>query len=207
MDMPTEYCESLVGYFLSQPLNVISSTAFLVTAFMSYRYLQKRNLSKLYILPILLGIIGLSSAWWHINNSPIGDILDTFSIVVFASVVAIFLLKRITNSKKQAGLYFAVLLVVGLLAERLEILNASLPYLVLLVGFIIFGMVYVKKFQRARTIFYFALGTFSLAILLRCVDIVLCPTLPQGTHFLWHILVALLGYQLITMLSHSNPSA
>ena len=98
MDIPTEYCELFSEYFLSQPLNAISNVAFLIAAWFAYRYLRDRGFKKLYILPTLLTLVGISSAWWHITDSYIGDILDTFSIVALASAVVIFLLARIAMS-------------------------------------------------------------------------------------------------------------
>lgn len=206
LDIPTQYCESLVGSFLSQPFNVISNVAFLIAAFLAYRYLRNHRITGLFILPILLGVIGISSAWWHISNSNLGDILDSFSIVLFASVAAILLLTQITKSKVAIALSFVILLSSTLITERVTEWNGSLPYIVLLVGFLIGGIVYIKKFPSAKVIFLSAFLTFSIAIVLRSLDILLCPFVPFGTHFFWHILVAGLGSQIILMLTHSKKN-
>ncbi|MGH7928076.1 MAG: hypothetical protein ACREQV_09795, partial [Candidatus Binatia bacterium] len=92
-----------------------------------------------------------------------------------------------------------VLLVITLLAEQLPYLNGSLPYLVLLIGFIIGGVFYAKKFPDSRPLIITAAFTFGLTITFRSIDILVCPTVSFGTHFLWHILVATFGYQLILL--------
>ena len=204
LDIPTQYCESLIGYFLSQPLNVISNVAFLITAFIAYRYLRNRDIKKLYVLTILLGVVGLSSVLWHMTNSHVGDILDTYSIVLFASVAAILLLTKITKSKITTIISFVILLYLAFISERFTLWNGSFPYVVLLIGFLIAGRIYIKRFPTAKAVFIYAFLTFLIAIVLRSLDILICPFVSSGTHFLWHILVALFGYQIILMLAHSD---
>src|SRR3989344_748627 len=204
LDIPTQYCESLSGHFLSQPLNAISNVTFLIAAFVAYQYLRQQPATRLYILPILLGVIGIGSAWWHTTNSHVGDILDTFSIGLFVSIVAILLLTQITRSKIVATIYFTLLLASVIITERFPILNDSLPYVILLGGFVIAGIIYIKKFPSAKVIFVSASFTFLTAIIFRSTDILLCPLIPLGTHFLWHVLVAGLGYQIILMLAHAK---
>ena len=204
MDIPTEYCETLTGYVLSQPLNAISNVAFLIAAWFAYKCLQDRGAKRLYVLPILLAFVGISSAWWHITDSHLGDILDTFSIVVFASVAVIILLTRISKSKPAIALSFVALLSLVFTTERSTALNGSLPYVVLLVGLAIAGSIYIRKFPEAKVWLYSSLVTFFVAIVVRSTDIFLCPSIPFGTHFLWHILVAALGYQLIRLLGFNG---
>ncbi len=204
LDIPTKYCESLIGYFFPQPLNIISNVAFLIAAFLAYRYLRNHRVSRLYILPILLGIIGIGSAWWHITNSRLGDILDTFSIVLFASVAVLLLLTEIAKSKVVTALSFILLLSLVLITERFAAWNGSLPYVVLLIGFVIIGVIYIKKIPSAKSVFLSAILIFLIAIVFRSVDIILCPCIPFGTHFLWHVLLAGLGYQIILMLANAK---
>ena len=130
---------------MSQPLNAISNVTFLIAAFLAYQYLRQQPATRLYILPILLGVIGIGSAWWHTTNSHVGDILDTFSIGLFVSIVAILLLTQITRSKIVATIYFTLLLASVIITERFPILNDSLPYVILLGGFVIAGIIYIKK--------------------------------------------------------------
>ncbi|MDP9249385.1 MAG: ceramidase, partial [bacterium] len=204
LDIPTQYCESLIGNILSQPLNAISNVAYFVAAFIAYRYLRQQKATKLFILPALLGVIGIGSAWWHIANSYVGDMLDTYSIALFASVVTIIFLTKITKSKVVVTAFFVVLLFLVFLAETLAVWNGSLPYVVLLGGFLITGIFYKKKFPSTKLIFLSASLTFLAAITVRSVDIILCPYIPTGTHFLWHILVATLGYQIILLIAHAK---
>ncbi|KKU75860.1 MAG: hypothetical protein UY01_C0002G0003 [Candidatus Nomurabacteria bacterium GW2011_GWB1_47_6] len=204
LDIPTQYCEHIMGHFLSQPLNAISNIAYFLAAFLSYIYLRQHTAPKLYVLPILLGVVGIGSMWWHITNSSIGDILDTYSIALFASVTTLLFLTKITKSKIIAAVSFAALLSFVLMAERFVALNGSLPYVVLLGGFLIAGKIYVKKFPSVKVVFISTSLTFLIAITLRSLDIFLCPILPFGTHFIWHILIAVFGYQIVLMLAHSD---
>ncbi len=200
-DVPTQYCERIVGQLSFEPINIISSVAYLVVAVIAYWYLRKRGHTSP-VLPVLLGLIGLGSMWWHITASPLGDIADTLSIAVFASVAAFMLLQAILRSKLAIGGAFLFLLAAILFTESSDVLNGSLPYIVLLAGFVVAGTFYAQKFPSSKFLVVSAVLTFLSAILFRSIDLSVCSYLPIGTHFLWHILVAAFGLQLLMLLSN-----
>ena len=47
---------------------------------------------------------------------------------------------------------------------------------------------------RQRSLLLIAALVFALAITLRSIDLLFCDTLLAGTHFLWHLLAALVIY-------------
>lgn len=197
-DIPTKYCEQLLqlGW---EPINTTTNLAFIFAGLMAFYALRKQQGVIKFVLPTLLTLIGLGSGWWHVGHTHSGDIADTLSILLFASVVGVLLLKKIFQSWAIVIPAFVVLLVVTLFAEQLPYFNGSLPYIVLLIGFIIGGIFYTKKFPESRTLIITAALTFILAIIFRSIDMVVCSELVIGTHFLWHILVATFGYQLIML--------
>lgn len=202
LDTPTMYCERLLnsGIF-TEPFNIFSNLAFIIAAFFAYRELRGQKDPLTFILPILLGCVGIGSTWWHAAHLPSGDILDTGSILVFASVMAIVLLYKLTGSKRTAAIIFVLLLLITLVSEKLNYLNGSLPYLILLVSFGAFGFFYVRKFPRSRDLVIAAFFVFLIAIVFRSIDLITCSIIPMGTHFLWHLFVAIFGYQLIRLFS------
>lgn len=198
MDIPTQYCERLVdGGF--EPVNTISNLAFFVAALLAFWMIRNYKGILKFILPLLLASIGVGSGVWHAQHSHLGDVADTGTIVIFASVVAILLLRKLLKSATHVTLAFVLLLGLALQTERLSYLNGSVPYLVLLVGFATVSIFLYRKLPGLRGLLLAALCTFALAILFRVTDLSMCSTFPVGTHFLWHVLIAVLGYQLILL--------
>ena len=197
-DIPTTYCEQLLqlGW---EPINTVTNLAFIIAGLAAFYALRKQPGALKFVLPFLLILIGLGSGWWHIGHTHSGDIADTLAIMLFASVAGVLLLKKIFQSWAIVIPAFVVLLAATLFAEQQPYLNGSLPYIVLLLGFIIGGIFYIKKFSKSRTLITTAAFTFALAIAFRSIDMVVCSELAIGTHFLWHVLVATFGYQLILL--------
>lgn len=200
LDAPTEYCEQLLHSDI-EPVNALTNLAFVLFALLAFYKLRNERGVMKFILPSLLLLIGVGSAWWHTEHSTWGDMADTLSIVIFASVVSILLLYKLLESKGKVVLAFVPLLVLALAAEQLPYFNGSLPYIVLLVGLIVAGVFHVKKFPGSRNLVIASIFTFALAIIFRSLDMRVCSQFTTGTHFLWHILVALLGYELILLVT------
>lgn len=200
LDIPTEYCEQL-SHASVEPINAVTNIAFLFFALLAFYKLRDEKGILKFILPLLLVLIGIGSAWWHTGHSVGGDIADSLSILVFASVTSILLLRKLFASKAKVALVFISLFGTALIAEHIPYLNGSLPYIVLLLGLASAGMFYIRKFPASKNLVVASLLTFGLAIIFRSLDMALCSQLPIGTHFLWHVLVALLGYELILLVT------
>jgi len=202
-DVPTEYCEQLLqlGW---EPINTISNVAFGVAGLLAFYALRHTHGILKFLLPLLLLLVGVGSSWWHTSHSHYGDIADTFFILLFASVVGELFLRTLLTSWMTVLLTFIVLLVIVLAAEQLPYLNGSLPYLVLFLSFVTGGTLYAKKFPDSRTLVITAAIIFGLAITFRSVDILACSMISFGTHFLWHILMAIFSYQLILLVANSQ---
>lgn len=197
-DIPTEYCEQLlqIGW---EPINTISNLAFVIAGIFAFYKLRNEKSILKFILPTLLILVGIGSSWWHTSHTHYGDTADTFFILIFASVVSILFFRKLFESWVKVLLSFFVLLGIVFFAEQLPYLNGSLPYVILLIALIIGSIFYAKKFSASKSFLITTSATFCLAIIFRSVDILVCPSISFGTHFLWHIFVAFLGYQLILL--------
>jgi hypothetical protein len=198
LDTPTKYCEQLLQVSI-EPINTITNIAFICFALLAFYKLRQEPGGIKFILPLLLAFIGFGSAWWHMGHTAAGDIADTLSIVIFASTVSVVLLHKLFASKLKVILAFVPLLVLAFVTEQLPYLNGSLPYVVLLGGLTAFGFLFVKRFPESKALVITSVSTFGLAILFRSLDMQLCSQVTIGTHFLWHLFVALCCYQLILL--------
>ncbi|MBM3206864.1 MAG: hypothetical protein FJZ43_04570 [Candidatus Staskawiczbacteria bacterium] len=199
-DIPTEYCEQLlqIGW---EPINTISNLAFVIAGIFAFYKLKNEKGVLKFVLPTLLILVGVGSSLWHFSHTHLGDIADTFFILIFASVVSLLFFRKLLHSWTAILLSFFALLGITLFAEQLDYLNGSLPYVVLLIALIVGGIFYGKKFGDSKTLLLTTVAIFGLAIIFRSIDILICPSISFGTHFLWHILVAVLGYQLILLVA------
>lgn len=199
-DTPTEYCEQLLqtGW---EPVNTISNLAFVIAGVLALYALRNQKGLLKFLLPLLLALIGIGSSWWHITHTYYGGVADIFSIFIFASGVIILFLRKLLQSWAAVLTSFLVLLTLTLSVEQLNYLNGSVPYLILLGGFVLGSIFYARKFNDSRSLVKAAALTFGFAILFRSIDISICSAIYVGTHFLWHILVATFGYQLIMLVA------
>ena len=205
LDIPTEYCERLSHLLGPEPLNVLSNVAFLLAASFAYRAVRSHELKSV-ALPILLSAVGIASAWWHLFHTRTGDIADTLSIFLFACVAGVLFLYKTFSSKVRVTVFALVTTVLVLGGEQVRWLNGSMPYVVVLLALGLAGMVYAQKFPSKRLSVLLMFSTFLLALTLRSLDSALCSFIPIGTHFLWHILVAFFGYQIILLVVHKPES-
>ena len=76
-----------------------------------------------------------------------------------------------------------------------EVLNGSTGYFPALGALLIFGLL-LRDSPQGRAMLTGA-GIFVASLALRIVDLDICDAFPLGTHFLWHVLNAVLLYILL----------
>ena len=73
-------------------------------------------------------------------------------------------------------------------------LNGSLVYAPACLAMLALGCYDASRAGRQRSLLLCAALVFLLAMTLRSIDLSFCDTLVPGTHFLWHLLSALVIY-------------
>lgn len=208
MDIPTVYCEYINGA-LHQPINVLSSFALILAALFAFWHNKKYILRnrQVVILPILLGFAGLGSMAWHFTNQPWGDFLDTIAIVLFGVAAAYLLFEKIFNKRWQVYTVMVTFLAIALFLEQIPALNGSLPYVFLYLTLIGTLSLRRKKYKEINKPTLLIALYFALAIMFRSIDVAVCNYVSIGSHFLWHALVALTGYYLISVIIKLRSAA
>jgi hypothetical protein len=205
MDEPTIYCEWLNGA-VHQPVNTISNLVFAVAAVLLYTKIQKSGTKDwmIKLLPFAIFFIGFSSAVWHHGTSMFGDMLDTVSIAIFAVLVVLIILKRWFNNIYAIAAGFLFILGSALFLEQLPQLNGSLVYLFL---FSTLGLALIFLSKRGMASLKTSIAAVILlfvGLIARINDLGICESLEIGTHFIWHIAVALGTYFIATALLNDN---
>lgn len=193
------YCERMSDAFWAEPLNAVTNGAFLVSAFLLARYLKGSNDRAGWLLTSLIAAIGIGSFLFHTFARGWAALADVLPIVLFMmSAVAIGLHRRF-DLPMQAGVMGAIgfLLVgamIGFSPLAIIIPAGSVSYIPALVVLALFAIFLSRRGSSFARFFTLATLVFTVSLTLRSVDQTVCPTLPIGTHFVWHILNAVTLY-------------
>jgi hypothetical protein len=192
-----DYCERLGPGLWGEPLNAVSNLAFLLaSAVLLWRLVRREERAPfgVWLLPVLLGVVGLCSLAFHTFATEVTGLLDTLSIILFI-LAAIVLIAgwcfgvpwRWAWVAAPAYLGFALGMNAALAAIGGEkaTLGGYLPAFAMLAGL---GIA-----LKSRKLLI-AGGVFVVSLTLRTLDLPLCDQVPIGTHFLWHCLNAVVLY-------------
>jgi hypothetical protein len=206
------YCERTDSLFWSEPLNAISNAAFILAAvmlLMRARATQRALPWDIAVLAGLMALIGAGSFIFHTVATVWASLLDVLFIEIYIYVYFARFMQRVARLNL---LWTIVGLVLFALFERALTgmfvpgsFNGSyryLPALIVLSCMALYAL-------RARPALFAPLGTaamvFCISFGLRSIDMAACAINPFGTHFLWHLLNALVLYCATIALWRSVP--
>lgn len=200
----SQYCERTSGALFAEPLNAFTNIAFIIAGLFAWRlYYQTRDNRQrprfdFLLLIIVMFSIGAGSLSWHTLAKPWAELADAIPILLFIGIYILSFLYRI------AGLNILFVVLIFIIFEVLntgtilyaprDVLNGSLFYIPTLLLFFVFAAILIYQKISWRGQFIAALLVFGVAIAFRTIDQGICQYFPLGTHFLWHILVALVLY-------------
>ncbi|WP_328605400.1 hypothetical protein OG943_36130 [Amycolatopsis sp. NBC_00345] len=183
------YCERLAPGLWGEPLNDVTNLAFLVAA--AAIWWRGRGMRTGRTLAVLVGLVFLASTVFHLTATRWGGAADSGFILVFVLYYApmfphVFL--RVSMKRSWLAAPAFVVLTVAMAA-----FGGGL-YLPALVGLAVFAGVLAYARDPYWTHFAVAGALFALSLAFRSIDGVVCGDFPSGTHFLWHLLNAVVLY-------------
>jgi hypothetical protein len=211
------YCERTSAAFWAEPVNAVSNAAFLVAAALVYRLWRRaggRDGPALALVAVI-AVVGIGSFLFHTFADRWSLMADVLPIMAFIYGYFVLAMRRFVG----LGLA-AALLVTGAffafnasfetlwrlaLGSGAPTLNGSIGYLPPAAALIAVGAGLLLRAPRAALpgldrlaagSLLTAAGVFALSLTFRTVDNGLCAALPLGTHFLWHVLNAVVLYVL-----------
>ena len=202
----TPYCERLRPGPFAEPLNAISNLAFIIAAVLAARRMREfTNLNlEARLLPWSLGVVAVGSAFYHTYRSPGTYILDVVPLTAFIAGSVFLVLRRVLGGTSKAlgvGAAFVLLQLLILIFIPRHFLNGSAPYLVAIL-FIPLIMAWIARRYGSLAWKMIPVAVlFALAFVFRTIDGIVCPWLPVGTHFLWHITAAAAAYYVIRLVA------
>ena len=100
----------------------------------------------------------------------------------------------------------AFMLATFLVIPYSDVLHGALVYVPGLIVTLVLGVFHATEWMVARFTLLAAAGTYLAALFFRTIDNEVCPVLPSGTHFLWHLLIGLVTYLVMRSLILSTST-
>ncbi|SFU70025.1 Ceramidase [Methylobacterium sp. 174MFSha1.1] len=214
-DPVRDYCERTGPELWAEPLNAVSNAAFGVAAFLLLRRSRTPD-------PVadgfawLIGLIGLGSALFHTLAVEWSALADVIPIALFIHAYFFLALRRFLGLSALAALIgtlaFAAAAaffepVLSELAGRPlgPLTNGSVAYAPAALALFGVGLASLR-FGRREGAALIGIGVLFLASLTaRTLDAALCPFVPFGTHWLWHLLNACVLSGLVRAARRAGP--
>lgn len=200
------YCERVGAGLWSEPWNAVTNLAFILAAAVMWRPSRGEPLAQ--ALCAALALIGFSSGLWHVFAQAWAGAADVLSILVFILIYLFGANRRFLDlSPLPAALgviaFFPFAALVGWIASRAVWLGSSSGYIPVAVLIALYGAWLARRAPATAAGLAIGVAILCLSLVARTLDDRICTAFPLGTHFLWHLLNALmLGWMIRVYLRH-----
>ena len=197
------YCERLDIGIWAEPINAVTNVAFILASI--FMWLRCKNLVEGRILSFLLFSIGCGSFLFHTFAQTWAAILDVAAILIFILTYIFIANRSFLAWSKMVSLigvilFFPYQLLLASILSNIQFFGSSVQYIpVAILIFIYSGLLRKSEPNLSRGLFIGA-TILCLSIVFRIIDEPLCSILSVGTHFVWHILNAIMLSWMIEIL-------
>lgn len=149
-----------------------------------------------WLLTLLMAAVGIGSGIFHTVATVLTEWLDIIPILMFQLAFLWLYLRDLMGMGRMPAVGGLVaFLAAALVGESYqELLNGSLLYAPTMITLVVLGVYQYRKAFEGRGLILAGAGVFLLSLTFRTMDNRVCDQLPIGTHFLWHVLNAILLY-------------
>ncbi|WP_172326759.1 ceramidase domain-containing protein [Mangrovicoccus sp. HB161399] len=203
------YCERIDASLWSEPVNAATNLAFLAAAWIMWRRCRGHGLAQAPLLIGLLAAIGVGSGLFHTFAAQWAMLADVIPIGCFI-LAYIYTANRnfwrlpVRAAKLGTMLFIPYAFLVAPVFQALPFFRISAAYWpvpVLIAAYAVALRTRAPETARGLAI---GAGLLVISLAFRSLDGALCPSWPLGTHFLWHLLNAvLLGWMIEVYRRHS----
>ncbi len=189
------YCERIDASFWSEPLNAVTNVVFLMAAIWVLRREELNNKAR--ALAFLLGMIGIASFLFHSVATAWAGALDVLFILLFTLLYIFVATEDFLGLPRRSALvvtlgYFPFSVVVDWLTLPFSVLGSTRIYIPILILITLYSLILYKKFPYLSRGLAMGALLMTISMFARSVDLPLCETIPTGTHFLWHVINAIM---------------
>jgi hypothetical protein len=207
------YCERRGPEVFAEPLNAASNAAFLIAAVLLLREMRRDGArdATAASLAWLVGVIGIGSLLFHTLAVRWSELVDVIPIAIFIHVYLFVALRRLLGLGGVAALAVTLAFAAGgagfepaasaLAGRSLDAAsNGSIAYAPAALALLAVGAGAWRIGNPAGPRLIGLCGVFLVSLTARSLDAALCGAIPFGTHWLWHILNAVLLAGLVRVL-------
>lgn len=200
------YCERLGPAYWAEPINAVTNAAFVLAALILWP--RTRGIVIARVLVVILASIGVGSYLFHTHAQVWAAIADVTPIVGYI-LVYIFAVNRhvwglsLVSALGLTVLFFPYAAATVPLFQMVPGLGGSAAYAP--VPLLIYIYAVLLRHRAPVTARGLAIGATILvvSIAFRALDEPVCGAVPMGTHFMWHILNAImLGWMIEVLRRH-----
>ena len=191
------YCERTGPEYWSEPINAATNCSFLIAAFFLARLIRRRSgcggADPIHLsFCVLIFLIGIGSWLFHTHATPWALAADVIPIIIFILLYTWSALRRFAFAPVWVCIIGVLLiLVVARVVPMLTGFQGG-SYLAALAALIaIGGFLHFFRSHVAGISLLWAAVLFAVSLTLRTIDLPLCGYFGLGTHFMWHIMNAL----------------
>jgi len=206
LDTVDGYCERLTPGYWAEPVNAVTNIAFVAAAALVWRRTAGVPLAR--AMALLLAAIGVGSYLFHTHANRVTGLMDVTPILVFI-LLYIFAASRdfLEMTPWQAGIATAAFLPYAAatvpLWSMIPGLGSSAGYAPVPVLILAYAWLLRRRAPGTARGLAAGAGLLGLSLLFRTLDGPLCAVWPLGTHFLWHLLNAvMLGWMINVYVRH-----
>lgn len=189
------YCERVGPEYWAEPINAVTNLAFVLAALWMWRRSAAVPIAR--ALTVILVCIGVGSYLFHTHAQVWSAIADTTPIGLFILLYLYAVNRDVWGLPAWAAtlgtaffLPYAVFTVP--LWQGLPVFGVSAAYMPVPVLIIIYALLLWRWARRLAWGFVIGASLLFLSLTARGLDEVLCAQIPVGTHFIWHLLNAVM---------------
>lgn len=198
------YCERVDASYWAEPVNAITNAAFMLVAVLMWQ----RSFGMGRVLAAVLFAIGVGSYLFHTHAQPWAALLDVLPILIFV-VLYVFVANRDFWGLRGWALWGLTALFFPYAAVMVPVfglvpgLGGSAGYAPVPLLIFIYAVLLRHRLPDVARGLAIGAGLLVLSLTARTIDEPLCTLWPMGTHFLWHVLNAvMLGWMIKVWTRH-----
>ncbi|MEY1556293.1 ceramidase domain-containing protein [Yoonia sp. R2331] len=205
-DQVDGYCERVDLTLWSEPINAVTNLAFLIAAVVMWR--RTAGVIPARVLCVILFAIGIGSGLFHTHATvwaaltdvaPIGLFILTYLFLVHRDVLGLPLWIALIAT----ALFVPYAAIVVPILDQIPFVQISNFYWTVPILLVAYGVGLRRTQPETARGFMIGAAILVTSIIMRSLDEIVCPSLSIGTHFLWHILNAImLGYMIHVYTAH-----
>jgi len=196
------YCERLDPTFWAEPVNAVTNAAFLIAAYVIWRRVRGHGLPLAMLLVAILAAIGIGSFLFHTFATRWAGVADVLPILLYILVYIYTASRaywgmRVAPALGVTALFIPYAVLMMLVFIWLGVEGGSAGYAPVPLLILIYAALLRNRLPEVSKGLGYGAGILILSLTFRTVDMPACVDFPLGTHFLWHILNAvMLGWMI-----------